>query len=423
MLIANRPPMPAHALPAAAEIAEARPATTGRRLDIEALRAETPGCATSIHFNHAGASLMSAATLAAVTEQLRREALYGPHEASVAVQGRLDQARADAARLLNATPAEIAFTSSGSAGWGLAFAALPALRAGDRILVGRQEWGGNLATMQRAAARSGARIEVIPCCEDGSVDPDALAGMIDERVRLVALTWLPANGGLINDAAAIGQVTRAAGIPYFVDAGQALGQIPVDVEAIGCDVLKGAGRKHLRGPRGTAILYVRASLRQRLDTVFSDVLSAPWTAQGPTPRGDARIFETSEHAVALLLGLGVALHEALTLGVPAIREQIDLTARQLREELAAIAGVTIRDLGQQRSGLVSFTVGDLDVNAVKNRLASAGISVGANGPAYTPFDMEARGLAGIVRASVSYLTSEQDMERLLAVVHDIARTR
>jgi len=393
------------------------------QLDIEVLRAATPGCATSIHFNHAGASLMSAATLAAVTEQLRREALYGPHEASVAVQGRLDQARADAARLLNATPAEIAFTSSGSAGWGLAFAALPPLRAGDRILVGRQEWGGNLATMQRAAARSGARIEVIPCCEDGSVDPDALAGMIDERVRLVALTWLPANGGLINDATAIGRVTRAAGIPYFVDAGQALGQLPADVEAIGCDVLKGAGRKHLRGPRGTAILYVRTSFRQQLDPVFSDVLSAPWTAQGPAPRGDARIFETSEHAVALLLGLGVALHEALALGVPAIREQIDLTARRLREELAAIAGVTIRDLGQQRSGLVSFTVGDLDVNAVKNQLASAGISVGANGPAYTPFDMEARGLAGIVRASVSYLTSEQDIERLLAAVHDIARTR
>jgi len=389
-------------------------------LDIETLRAATPGCATSVHFNHAGASLMSGATLAAITEQLGREATLGPHEAAVAVQGRLDQARADAARLLNATAGEIAFTASGSAGWGLAFAALPPLRAGDRILVGRQEWGGNLATMQRAAARAGARIEVIACRDDGSVDPDALAAMIDERVRLVALTWLPANGGLINDAAAIGRVTRSAGIPYFVDAGQALGQIPVDVEAIGCDVLKGAGRKHLRGPRGTAILYVRGSFQARLDPVFSDVLSAPWTGEGPAPRGDARIFETSEHAVALLLGLGVALHEALSLGIPAIREKIDATATGLRAELAAIAGVALHDLGRQRSGLVSFTVGDLDVYDVKNRLASLGVSVGANGPAYTPFDMAARGLAGIVRASVSYLTSEQDIRRLLLGIRDIA---
>lgn len=135
----------------------------------------------------------------------------------------------------------------------------------------------------------------------------------------------------------------------------------------------------------------------------------------------ARIFETSEHPVALLLGFGVALHEALALGVPAIREQIDLTAIRLRGELAAVEGVAIHDLGQQRSGLVSFTVGDLDVNAVKSRLAGVGISVGANGPAYTPFDMEARGLAGILRASVSYLTSEQDIEFLLAAVRDIAQ--
>ncbi|WP_282568033.1 aminotransferase class V-fold PLP-dependent enzyme [Bosea sp. WAO] len=109
--------------------------------------------------------------------------------------------------------------------------------------------------------------------------------------------------------------------------------------------------------------------------------------------------------------------------MPAIREQIDRTAMRLRAELAAIDGVAIHDLGQQRSGLVSFTLGDLDVNTVKNRLASAGVSVGANGPGYTPFDMEARGLAGIVRASVSYLTNEHDIERLLAAVDDIARAR
>ena len=390
------------------------------RFDIEALRAATPGCATSVHFNHAGASLIFAATLAAITGHLEREATHGPHEAAAAVQDRLDAARADAARLLNASTAEIAFTPSGSAGWGLAFAALPSLRAGDRLLVGRQEWGGNLATMQAAADRTGARIEVIPCRADGSVDPQALAAMLDERVRLVALTWLPANGGLINDAAAVGRVARAAGIPYFVDGGQALGQIPIDVEAIGCDVLKGAGRKHLRGPRGTAILYVRQSFLPQLRPVFHDVLSAPWTAQGPAPRQDARIFETSEAPIALLLGLGNALREALALGVPSIRARIDLIATRIRFELASIGGVAIHDLGQERSGLVSFTIRDLDANEVKNRLAAEGINVGANGPAYTPFDMQARGLTGIVRASVSYLTSEGDIARLIGAVAGLA---
>jgi selenocysteine lyase/cysteine desulfurase len=395
------------------------PART-RPLDVAALRAATPGVAMVTHFNHAGASLMSETTLAAVTEQLQREALYGPHEAAVGVQPRLDAARADAATLLGASPSEIAFTPSGSAGWGLAFAALPRLRAGDRILVGRHDWGGNLATMRTAADRAGATIEVIPCQEDGAVDADALARMIDDRVRLVALTWLPANGGLINDAAAIGRVTRAAGVPFFVDAGQALGQLPVDVEVVGCDVLKGAGRKHLRGPRGTALLYVRNGFRKSLTPAFLDVLSGPWRNGGAEPRDDARVFETSEVPVALQLGLGAALRQALDLGIDAIRARIAPLAERLRAQLADTHGVTLADLGTERSGLVAFTVAGRDAQEVKAALGAQKINVGANGVPYTPLDMTARGLDGIVRASVHAFNTEEELDRLVAAVARIA---
>jgi cysteine desulfurase / selenocysteine lyase len=118
--------------------------------------------------------------------------------------------------------------------------------------------------------------------------------MLDPRVKLVSLTWLPANGGLINDAVAIGRVTHAAGIPYFVDAGQALGQMPVDVRLLQCDMLKGAGRKFLRGPRGTAIMYVRRGFIDQMAPAFLDVLSAPWSGEAFEQRRDARLFETSE---------------------------------------------------------------------------------------------------------------------------------
>lgn len=390
-------------------------------IDVAALRAATPGCAGGTHFNHAGASLMSAATLGAIVGQLQREAMEGPHEAAVAVQPRLDRARADAARLIGAAPDEVAFVSSGSAGWGMAFAALPPLGPGDRVLVGRQEWGGNLATMRVAADRAGASVEVIPCREDGAVDAAALAAMIDRRVRLISLTWLPANGGLINDAAAVGRVARAAGIPYFVDAGQALGQIPVDVATLGCDVLKGAGRKHLRGPRGTALLYVRNGFAAGLHPAFLDVLSAPWTETGPAVRGDARAFETSEVPVALLLGLGVALEEALGLGVDMIRARIVELSGRLRGALGDIRGVVVRDLGSERSGLVSFTIDGVAAAEARALLARDRIAVGANGPAYTPLDMAARGLAGIVRAAVSHINTEAEIERLVAAVARIAR--
>lgn len=390
-------------------------------LDIAGLRAATPGCVSGIHLNHAGASLPSTATLAAITDHLRREALHGPMEAAAEVQDRLDQARRDAATLLNACPEEIAFASSGSAAFGLSFAAMAPLRAGDRILVGRHEWGGNLSTFRSAADAAGATIDVIPCRQDGTVDADALSKMLDNRVRLVSLTWAPANGGIINDAAAIGCVTRAAGIPYFIDAGQALGQLPIDVEALGCDVLKGAGRKYLRGPRGTALLYVRSAFRRTLKPAFLDVLSGPWTGEGPQLRDDARIFEASEMPVALLLGLGNAIREALDLGVPAIRERIAAFAGLLRQRLAELPAVTLRDLGTDHSGLVSFTINGIDVQEVRARLATRRIAVGANGPAYTPLDMRARDLPGVIRASVSYLNTEDELERLVTAVNAIAR--
>jgi selenocysteine lyase/cysteine desulfurase len=245
--------------------------------------------------------------------------------------------------------------------------------------------------------------------------------MLDERVRLVSLTWLPANGGLVNDAAAIGRITRAAGVPYFVDAGQALGQLPVDVQAIGCDVLKGTARKFLRGPRGTALLYVRRGFVTRLRPAFLDVQSAPWTDGRVTPRADARVFETVEIAVALLAGLGVALREARSTGVERIQRRIARLSTQLRGLLAETPGVTLRDLGTQRSGLVSFTVDGMAAQDVRQHLARQHIVVGANGVSYTPFDMTARGLQGIVRASVNHLNTEDEMHRLAAAVAVLAR--
>lgn len=392
-------------------------------LDIDRLRAETPGCHAVAHFNHSGASLPAAGTLAAIASQLQREALEGGMEAAPRGVALLEEARADAAALLGAQPSEIAFTTSGSAGFGLVFAALPRMVEGDRILVGRQEWGGNMSTFRAYAARTGVRIEAIPCRGDGSVDPEALASMIDARVKLVSLTWLPANGGLINDAAAIGRVTRDAGIPYFVDAGQALGQIPIDAPAIGCDLLKGTTRKFLRGPRGTALIYLRDGFAEGLEPAFLDVQSGPWQGDGPEPRRDARLFETVEGSLALQAGMGEALRRAKTLGIANIRDRIQPLAEGLRDQLSALPGVSVHDLGRDRSGLVSFTVDGWGAHDMRLALAEMKINVGANGIAYTPLDMQARGLGEIIRASVSYLNTEDELNRLVAAVHALAKGR
>lgn len=379
---------------------------------LAALRDATPGWHDSLHLNHAGSSPMSAASLHAITQHLALEGRLGAMDAADAAAPQLAQLRADAARLLNAAPDEVALQSSGSAAFGAVWAALPGLRPGDRILVTRQEWGGNLASYQRTAARAGARVEVLPCLPDGRVDVDATAAMLDERVRWLSLTWLPANSGLIQDAAALGRVARAAGVPYCIDAGQAVGQVPVDVEALHCDVLKSAGRKHLRGPRGTALLYVRRQFQDQLEPPWVDVHSAPW-ASGL--RDDARRFETAEQPVALWLGLQAALAQTLALGPDVIAQRVQTLAATLRERLAELPNVRLRDPGEgPLSGLVSFTVDGLSAAEVKAHLAHQGIRVGANGVPYTPLDMTERGLReGVVRVSFSYMNDCSDLERLV----------
>lgn len=391
-------------------------------LDLAAIRADTPGVEHVRHFNHAGGSLISARTLAAVTEQLEREARFGAMESAPNAIATIEAGRESAARLLNADSGEIAFATSNSTAYGLALAALPAWKASDRILVGRHEWGGNLSSFQARADAVGARIEVIPCQTDGSVDAQALKNLLDSRVVLVALTWAPANGGLLNDAAAIGAALKGSGIPYFLDAAQAVGQVPTDVQAIGCDVLTAAGRKYLRGPRGTGILYVRQAFQDRLTPTFLDVLSAPWN-KGPQMRGDARRFETAERPIALLVGLAEALRQAEDHGIPAIAARIQTLAADLRAGLANLKGVTLQDLGSRQSGIVSFTLDGWEAEEVRLELARRKVNVGANGISYTPFDMEARSLTSIVRAAPSYFNSEEELAELIAHVQDLSRMR
>lgn len=388
-------------------------------LQIQHLREATPGCQSGlVHFNHAGASLPSQATLDAIIEQLQREARDGPMEAGEQGAILVEKARRAAGQLLNAPASAIAFASSGSTAWSMAFQALGPWQPGDRILVGRHEWGGNLASME-LAIQAGARVDVIPCDASGAACPVALEAMLDAKVKLIDLTWLPANGGLINPAQAIGDVARRHAIPYFIDAGQAVGQLPVDVQALQCDVLKSAGRKHLRGPRGTALLYIRPDFLPHLNPAQRDVFSAPWTAEGFDLRNDARRFETSEVSFALLAGLGNALHEINQLGIERVWQRVLQTSARIREALRQIPGISLHDLGNTHSGLIAFNLAGWDSFELKQRLGLKRINIGANGVAYTPLDMQARGLSSVARISVSPLNTDDDIELLVKALREL----
>jgi cysteine desulfurase/selenocysteine lyase len=389
-------------------------------IDIERARRETPGCETVLHFNNAGSSLMPVSVLDAQIEHLRLEAQVGGYEAAAAAGDKVERVYDAAAALIGASRDEIAVIENATRAWDMAFYSIP-FKPGDRILTAKAEYASNYIAYLQVAKRHGVSVEVVPNDEHGQLSIEQLQAMIDDRVRLIAITHIPTNGGLVNPAEEIGAVARQAGALYLIDACQSVGQLPVDVEAIGCDMLSTTGRKYLRGPRGSGFLYVRRSILDQLEPVMLDLHAARWTSRDEyTVRDDARRFENWETNYAAKIGLGVALDYALDWGMVAIWERIQSLATALRSGLTAIPGVTVRDLGEVKGGIVTFTIDDRDLEAVKDALAEQAINVTVSRTPSTRMDMEDRGLQQVVRASVHYYNSEGEVERFCAAIEALA---
>ncbi len=383
--------------------------------DVAKYRSETPGVAHRVHLNNAGAGLMPQPVLDAVVGHLHREAEIGGYEAAGEAAPRIEGVYDSVARLLGAARDEIALAENATVAWQLAFYAM-AFQPGDRILTARAEYAANYVAFLQVARRTGAVIEVVPDDGDGMLDPEALERMIDGRVRLIAITWVPTNGGLRNPAAAVGEIARRHGVTYLLDACQAVGQMPTRVDELGCDVLTATGRKFLRGPRGTGFLYVRRDLMRRLEPAMLDHFGAPWVATDRYElRPDARRFETWENSYATRLGLGRAVDYALEIGLDRIEARCRALSTRLRDGLRA-SGVTVHDLGRDPAAIVTFAVKNHAAAAVQEKLALSGINVSVSAPSSTRLDAEARGLPPLVRASPHYYNTEDEVDRLVSVV-------
>ena len=390
-------------------------------IDVARARAETPGCEHVAHLNNAGSALMPQPVLDAVVAHLELEARIGGYEAHDANAEAIDRFYTATAELIGAAPEEIAFVSSATRAWDMAFYSFRFER-GDRILTSVADYISNYLAFLQTAERTGAEVVTVPNDEHGQLSVDALRDAVDERVKLIAVTHVPTNGGLVNPVAEVGAVAREAGIPYLVDACQAAGQLPLDVDAIGCDALSATGRKFLRGPRGTGFLYVRAELLERLDPPLIDMRAADWVAPDRYElRRDGRRFEEWEQDYAGKVGLARAIDYALELGVEAIWGRVHELGVRLREQLAELDGVTLRDVGEERCAIVTFDVAEVPADHVMETLRRRGINVSVSATSSAVIESLERDLPDLVRASPHYYNTEEELGRLVESVRIAAR--
>jgi cysteine desulfurase/selenocysteine lyase len=387
--------------------------------EIQQLRAQTKGTAQRIHFNNAGTSLPPDVVVDTVIAYLKEEALLGGYETEAKYKDQLENTYDLIAKLLNAHRDEIALVENASTAWGLIFNGID-FKPGDEIITTEMEYITNLIGFINVQHNNGVVLKVVPNDENGNLILPELEAAISPKTKLIAVTHIPSTAGGMIPVVAIGKIARKHNILYLVDACQTAGQAPIDVEEIGCDALSVTGRKYLRAPRGTGFLYVRKAVQDQFKLFFMDGLSTPNVTQtGYNVRPDARRFELYEKSRALTLGLGKAVEYALAIGVERSWQRIQMLADNLRRQLAAIDGVTVHDFGAEQCGIVTFSVKDIDSPTVKAKLLEQNINVSVGLAKSTLIYMEKNHLVSIVRASVHYYNTEDEIKILCAALHDM----
>jgi selenocysteine lyase/cysteine desulfurase len=391
-------------------------------LDLARLRAETPGCASRIHFNNAGSGLMATPVLEAITEYLELEAELGGYEAADAREEAIHDFYAATAHLLGCKARNIAFASNATDAFARALSSIP-FASDDLILTTRDDYISNQIAFFSLRKRFGVDVVHAPNVPEGGVDVGAMERLMRERrPRLVAVTHIPTNSGLVQPVAEIGRRCRELELLYLVDACQSVGQYAIDVEQLGCDFLSATGRKFLRGPRGSGLLYVSdRALAAGYEPLFIDMRGARWVGPEDYRQVEtAARFEDWEFSYATLLGSAAAIRYALTVGIDVIAERTPALGAALRERLAELDGVRIFDRGRRRCAIVTFTVDGWNSEVLMTELRRRRINSSVSAREHALYDFTDKGVEACVRMSPHYYNTEQEVNEVVDAVRELA---
>ncbi|TNE63118.1 MAG: aminotransferase class V-fold PLP-dependent enzyme [Alphaproteobacteria bacterium] len=384
--------------------------------ELATLRADTPGAKARLHLDNCGASLMPVPVITTMQAQLQREIALGGYvaqeqqsDAHAAVYGSL-------AKLLGGTVEDYALTSSAVDAWSKAFYSVD-FAPGDNLVTAFNEYCSNYVAFLQVAKNRGVDIRVARAGTDGALDVAHLESLVDGRTKLIAIAQVPSSSGQVNPVADVGRIARAHDVLYLLDACQAVGQLPVNVDEIGCDMLTGTSRKFLRGPRGVGILYMNARARARLEPVMLSNQAAAWVAADRYElRTDTRVHEDWERSMVNELGFGAAIDYLLAIGPARAFARTQALAASLREKLALVQGVVPTCPADATAAIITFNKAGLKAADIKARLHAEGVGVQIASVVHTRLDLEARGIDSTVRVSPNYYNSEAELERFLALI-------
>jgi len=385
---------------------------------IEGWRSETRGCATRIHLNNAGAGLMPDPVVEACTEHLQLEAEIGGYEAAAAREAEIAGVYDDVATLIGAHATNVAIVANATAGFIQAMTSFD-FSPDDVIVTTKADYTSYQIQFLSLAQRLGVVVRHAEDLPEGGVDPESVRELArDARCRLVHVSWIPTHSGIIQDAEGVGQVCEELGVPYLLDACQAVGQLPIDVVRLKCDYMSATARKFLRGPRGMGFLYASDKALARGDhPLYVDMRGAKWESPDryqiePT----AMRYEDWEFPYALVLGLGAATRYALDVGVELASARAFALAARARGLLAGIPGVRVLDGGREQCAIVTASFARIDARDVVSALSRQRISTTASLRWYGLLDFTEKQVKTAIRISPHYYNTEEEVGEAIAAI-------
>jgi len=380
-------------------------------IDITKVRADTPGCTQKIFLNSAGSSLMTKGVVNVMQSYQEKEMILGGYQTVPFFKHEIDAFYLHTSALLHTLPANIAFNFNATDAYAKAVSSIP-FRLGDCILTTEDDYVSNYILFFSLQKRFGLQIVQCNTLPSGDIDMfDLETKMLKYRPVLVSVTHIPSNSGKIQDVEQIGHLCEKYDIWYIVDACQSAGQMDIDVTKIKCDFLSATGRKFLRGPRGTGLLYVSdKALAAGLEPLLIDMRGATWdTENSYKPSGSATRFELWEANYSNILGLSEAIRYAMSIGLENIRAYNLKLCQLLKEQLQTIPDIRITEEGSQTGSIVTFTSDTKTLDEYKNTLDMANISYSVGYRHFALIDFNKKNVDWVIRFSPHYFNTTDEI--------------
>ncbi|MEM8796115.1 MAG: aminotransferase class V-fold PLP-dependent enzyme [Pseudomonadota bacterium] len=399
-------------------------------------RKETSSCNGVVHLDNAGASLMPDCVMDAYLAAIEEEARIGSYRAQRDASDRFDDLYNKIGDLLNCNGSEVSLLENASRAWDLAFS-MTELSVASVIVTTEYEYANNFVAMLRAKKETGCSIELIELDEDGNVSLSHLAHLLEvhgHNIALVSITHVPTHNAIILPIYEIGGViasAKQAGIVsdtllYVIDASQTIGQLSLNVEDLGCDVLTFTSRKYLRGPRGLGGVYYRSTSLQRAiehNQAEPKLLNIPgfvWDNQNDyNIARNGLCFESWETNYSGKLAFKKALeyHDDIKLDFLNCKNQ-NLSSI-LRKQLSDIEGINIADCGNKKSSMVTFYIDQKSEPFFAKFIEKQKINVSLLDIRISQINMRRKSQKYLIRISPYYYNTEDEIEFFISVLSEI----